>query len=805
MFSLHIDPEHAVVEPFDPRVVREQYLTTDRIVDWLTKQGVVHGFDRAAIESMVCMGKGEIPPQRSIVVARATPPGEGTPARMQHKFRMGQVVIKGDVLAVKIPPGYGAPGKSVTGEEVGGLMGRELRMRPGLRTAVSADGITCLAATYGVVMVEEDLVDVRPLVRIAEDGMVAWADVYPKTDSGKPVEVKTIQEALRHEGVVYGVLDDAILEAVSRATSTRAPVEEVIVARGKEGVRGEDTSYKFYFKVSGMDPVDADKIRSRPGFDESKVTLDLARMGDTIAVKRPMQPPADGKTVRGEKIECPPVKNVVLLPKEGVQLSDDQLTYVASVPICGYADYRENAVSVTSPLSIPEGESEARLTIHPPDSKKECLDRLLVERLLTNAGVVYGVDWQGVDRLLEEAKTLPAPVRDRVIAWGKQARPGADGRLDFKVDVEKRVGTRRADGSIDFYEQGTIKNVEQGEILLEIVPPTPGEPGVSVRGKEIPAPTGKEVRLQAADNVEISPDGRIFRARKSGMLMVTSTHVGVFDSYVVNGNVDFSTGNIRFEHGSVTISGSVQSTFKVAAKSHVFVRDTVNDAVVTCRGDIEVGRGVVQAGKGYLRAGGSIRCLFAHNARLWAEQDIIIHQSAVNCQLVAGGKVTCAAGKGRIIGGTIKAKEGIACVDLGSEMAVETHVVIGSSYLEIEEIRQEITKLSADIAKVHQVLGAERTIDELYLFPADKREVFRKLILYRDKAKVKIETLTAEKDKIIADSKNRKLASIRVEGTGYPGVFVTILEKRFSLEKEMRHFSIHYHRERDEIVAEGMA
>ncbi len=801
MFALHVDPDQAVIDPFEPKVVREQYLTTEKIIEWLARKGVTHGVDRAAVESMIRMSKGELPPSKSIVVAQSTAPREGPPARIEHKFRMGQIVARGDVLVAKHPPGTGEPGLSVTGEEIPGILGAEVRMRPGRRVTIGQDGASCVAATYGVVQIQEDLVDVAPLVRISEDGMLAWIDVYPKTDSGRAIEVETVRDALRHEGVVFGVDEEEIRRVIEEATRTRRPVEGAVGARGKDARPGSDTWYDYRFKVMGMNPEEAATARSRPGFDPSRATLDLVRQGDVLAIKNPLVEPVEGKTVRGERLECPPVRSAVLVPRDNVELSEDQLTYRATVPICGYPDYQDNSIYVRSPLAVSADAMEATLTVQPPDSKGAMLDRLLIERLLTNAGVVYGIQWPVVDAILREARESGLPVADRAVALGKPAAPGADGRIEYRVDIEKRVGTRRADGSIDFYEQGTIKNVEEGEALLEIVPPEIGQPGMTLRGEEIPATSGKEVRLQAAQNVQLSPDGRLFTATKGGLLMVTKTHVGVFDSYAVQGNVDFSTGNIRFEHGSVTISGSVQSTFRVSAKSHVFVQDTINDSVVTCRGDIEAGRGIVQAGKGYVRAGGSIRCLFAHNARLWAEGDIEVHQSAVNCQLVAGGRIHVA-GKGRVIGGEAKAREGLDCIDLGSELCVETLVVVGSEYEVIDTLKKEMTKLGEDIGKVDQALGEERTLDDLYLYPADKRELFRKLIVYRERARQKMRDLQAERERIIEDSKGKEKAGVRVEGTIYPGVVITILDKHLSVDKELKHVAVYYHRERDEIVTD---
>jgi uncharacterized protein (DUF342 family) len=68
-------------------------------------------------------------------------------------------------------------------------------------------------------------------VTLAPDGMSAIATFYPSAPMGDFLTYPLVAERLDAAGIVYGVLHDAIQDAILKANSTRTPVRDVLIAQ----------------------------------------------------------------------------------------------------------------------------------------------------------------------------------------------------------------------------------------------------------------------------------------------------------------------------------------------------------------------------------------------------------------------------------------------------------------------------------------------------------------------------------------------------------------------------------------------
>lgn len=161
----------------------------DFIAEQLGRVGVVFGVDRPAIEAAIQKSvddKNTVQP--GVVVARAVEAIAGHDATLvleidstvkagkmtrdgRMDFRERDLilnVLEGQVLARKVPPTTGTPGRTVTGTEISAKPGKDREFRPGENVTVNDRG-EFLAAIDGMVGVRGERLEVRQLVQIPKD------------------------------------------------------------------------------------------------------------------------------------------------------------------------------------------------------------------------------------------------------------------------------------------------------------------------------------------------------------------------------------------------------------------------------------------------------------------------------------------------------------------------------------------------------------------------------------------------------------------------------------------------------------
>lgn len=154
--------------------------TIQEILSFLTESGVVFGVDEGAIKAALESKKlGEF-----ILVARGERPEDGVDGYIDYKFNKdrelkpvvledGRVdyknlesvenVVKGQLLAVKVPPKPEKDGRTVTGKIVKAYKPKDPKIPAGKNTYLSEDGMKLFAACDGHVVYENGKVVVYPV------------------------------------------------------------------------------------------------------------------------------------------------------------------------------------------------------------------------------------------------------------------------------------------------------------------------------------------------------------------------------------------------------------------------------------------------------------------------------------------------------------------------------------------------------------------------------------------------------------------------------------------------------------------
>ncbi|MWV43523.1 DUF342 domain-containing protein [Paenibacillus sp. HJL G12] len=298
------------------------------------------------------------------------------------------------------------------------------------------------------------------------------------------------------------------------------------------------------------------------------------------------------------------------------------------------------------------------------------------------------------------------------VAMGEQPVSGKDGYVEyaFKLrDEREQKPLETADGKVDYKELLSLNNVIKGQLIAKKVPPQPGKPGTSVTGDLIPFKPGKEAFFKVGKNVVLDPEQVAMYAAIDGLIATTDKgKVNVFPVYEVNGDVDYSVGNIDFV-GTVVIRGNVLTGFRVKAAGDIRVVGGVEGAELDAEGSIEITSGIIGYNKGYVKAGRNVKSSFIQDGNVIAGEDVIVSQSIMHSNIRAGKNIICNGTKGLIVGGSIQAGERVTARTVGNSMSTMTSIEVGVQ----PELRNELTDLRARTKQLLEAL--DKTDKALHL------------------------------------------------------------------------------------------
>jgi uncharacterized protein (DUF342 family) len=315
-------------------------------------------------------------------------------------------------------------------------------------------------------------------------------------------------------------------------------------------------------------------------------------------------------------------------------------------------------------ITIADNDMEAWICFHSDAS-------LPLERLhhdIAEAGVVDGIDWFLVQDLAEAHQ----PGQCYRIALGIPPEEGVEYFFSRNHD---RSPKRLPDGRVDFYNLNAIQNVVQQQILVAKIPPEACKAGRTVTGKEIPA-SQREVPLpKAGMNVAVTEDGHTLIALINGHPVLADNCLRVEPTYTLDGNVDFSVGNITCI-GHLVITGDVKSGFSVKGAQDVTVYGVVDGGEIDAVGSIYLYGNVFGKQTSRIRSTRYIKGIYIDSSIVEANKDIVLTRGARQSVLSAGGSILAPGDGTAIMGGTARASERIVAHDLGSEGEIATRIEI---------------------------------------------------------------------------------------------------------------------------------
>ncbi|MGI5921717.1 MAG: DUF342 domain-containing protein [Syntrophomonadaceae bacterium] len=430
----------------------------------------------------------------------------------------------------------------------------------------------------------------------------------------------------------------------------------------------------------------------------------------------------------------------------------------------------------------------AYLEISAPSGNGKPCTAADIKKALMEKNVTYGIDETALhDALLEQNWGHP-----RVIARGTLPQHGSDGKLIYKFPLPAdRMAPKLDDkGNADYRDLGLIHNVNFGTELVERIPPTDGIPGRDVTGREIPAKRGKDIRLPKGQNTVADQDEIKLYSSADGNVRIKDHKVVVESVFELNGDVDFSSGNINFV-GNVFINGNVCQGFQVIAGGDIEIRGFVEDAVVTAGGNIMVKGGITGVLKGLIKAGENISARFVENSRLEAGKDVLVGEGIMQSIAKAGGSIKVTDKKAAIVGGVIQAYREVESKVIGSPLATQTTIEVGinpgyrEEYQQLFKNRAEKTKLMENIIQNLQIYQRQHlSVENL---TETKKKALIKLMDDCKNYRKELAAIEARMAFLEGKFQEASIARVKASEIVYPGVRISIGQARYLVNDAIKY------------------
>lgn len=613
---------------------------------------------------------------------------------------------------------------------------------------------------------------------MSEDGMKLGVSRYFPPSGGQEPSVELLCRQVAEAGVSLPIDKDAAHQVIE-AIKHKGEIKRIVLVRGIPVQEPQDAS------LMALGDLDF------PVFP-----------GDRFARKHEARQAQAGETIDGKKIEPEndfKPKDIAITMGDNVEFDPLTETYVSQA--WGLAVFREGVLSVEPIPHISEDAIRVSGTLHHQDFKKRSITPAQIEKELRDMGVVIDIDSDHLDDLIQQVRSTKTPLYDQTLVAGMHPVPGHDGWFEYLVSSREEAGTEDASGRLDFRDRGSHPMVQPQQVIGRLHPPTPGEGGIDIYGKTIPAHAGRPLKVHLGENVMMHDDKITFASKAQGVVSMERGILSVTDCLLIPGDVDLGTGNVKVEHGSVKILGSIQAGAVVTAPKHVIVGGSVESATVQAGGDIEISGGVLMPKGGSIKAGGNISVGHTANARLTAGGDIHITNDIANSIIDAKGILFATKGKGHILGGRIMTGKGMLVNEIGSELGVATTVMINIPMEGDEELRQERAKLKQSIARVDEALGTDPPEAILARTPKEKRpavvEVLKHritLVNRRKQISEKINQINLRRQEALAGTK------IKVRRAIHPGVTVKFGSTSVIIKEHMEAPTIYWSDRKRDIV-----
>lgn len=396
-----------------------------------------------------------------------------------------------------------------------------------------------------------------------------------------------------------------------------------------------------------------------------------------------------------------------------------------------------------------------------------------VLQYLNNNGIIYGIRDKTIKKMIEEHQYY----EEIIVAKGTSAAKGKDGYFEFHFNTTPETKPIiLPDGSVDYNKLGKIELAETGQLLATYHRAIPATDGTDIFGNTTPTEKARELSPLKGKGFVVTPDGKEYYASTEGKISYSPTdhQLSITPVYIIEGNVDNATGDIRF-NGDVLVKGNVFANTTIRTTGNITVNGHVETANLYAGKNVILKNGMQGAGTGTIHAKGQVMAKFLEQTIVAAGGNVSAN-AILNCTIESGTEIIVSGNRGTIIGGSTKAVEKITAFALGNRVGVKTKLIVGFE----KEFKEIIALSDSELASAKDsLLDAERSIARLTAQLKNKPDpqlAEAKAKALRDKItyQAKVKELTTKREELI-DIRERSIdGTVIVSGPVNVGTTVII-------------------------------
>ena len=473
--------------------------------------------------------------------------------------------------------------------------------------------------------------------------------------------------------------------------------------------------------------------------------------------------------------------------KAGKNVKFDKMTGSYKSTAYGYVFYDElKSVSIIPVINVSD-KWRGVMLLPPQKILKKQLSIEDIQSLIAEIPIKLMVNYDKVGELVDHN----VKYNEGVMCVFVEGRKPIDGNVqkiildyDFSIDT----GKESESGSIDFKERGFIHNIEAGIQIAHFMEAKPAIDGLDIYDTVMEAHYDEDPCYKLGKNVTVDPDGIVIRSGIRGILTNHNNTLSVSTVAEID-KVDLSTGNIEV-NGSLIIKDNVAPGFSIKTEGDILVRGNIEDAQIECAGNLIVSGGIIGGPNSTIRVNGKIYSSFIRNATIICKGDLLSNQ-LVNAEIACNDRVIVLEGKGVIIGGNIKALNGVWAKSIGSMSESKTTITVGRDAEADAEFKNIVTTVKTnkeEISKIKSLLGTEYFKNPkafIERIPPNKREGIKDILKRITNLVKETSQLEARRDEMSAEFEKLSHSSITSMEGFFPGVTIYISSVRKYISKKI--------------------
>ena len=428
----------------------------------------------------------------------------------------------------------------------------------------------------------------------------------------------------------------------------------------------------------------------------------------------------------------------------------------------------EETVHGTVEVDIAEDLMSATAAFYPARGFGRPLTVDSVYGMLDRSGVTSGIEQSIIEAAVFTCNTERTALHGVEVAFGREPVDEVPARME--LTPLPAVDPPEQGGRLDYRACSPLPLVKAGDIVARTVSGNQGSTGMSITGKELSFRTLRAESLKPGANTAL--DGDELRATVDGLLHTRGATVSVSPTLVVEGNVDYHTGNIDFR-GDVLLNGHVGDGFSVRCGGLLHAAFTLDSYSVSC-GTLIARQGLIGHNGHVTRVEESATLRFVQNARLEAQGTISVGASILNSHVTSAEQIKLGPGS-TVIGSVLRAQTGMRAANIGAPGAAATEIYLGIDFgvdERLATIRDQTVALTEKLQQVRrtQSVGSGNR---------------SKLAQLEDQLHRAIAQLAEEAGDLVVHLDRDDEAELVVRGTVYPGTYIEICHRSHLVQRKL--------------------